>query len=58
MLGIPGWWLNAVLLRRRSVPGFQAKVNDLLVPWLRLEREFGPPVGMSLLAVGKVAAAH
>jgi glycosyltransferase involved in cell wall biosynthesis len=55
MLGIPGWWLNAVLLRRRSVPGFQAKVNDLLVPWLRLERGFGPPVGMSLLAVGKLA---
>jgi glycosyltransferase involved in cell wall biosynthesis len=55
MLGIPGWWLNAVVLRRRAVPGFQAKVNDLLVPWLRLERGFGPPVGMSLLAVGRVA---
>jgi SAM-dependent methyltransferase len=54
MLGIPGWWLNAVLLRRRSVPGFQAKVNDFLVPWLRFERGFGPPVGMSLLAVGKL----
>jgi glycosyltransferase involved in cell wall biosynthesis len=55
MLGIPGWWLNAVVLRRRAVPGFQAKVNDFLVPWLRLERGFGPPVGMSLLAVGRVA---
>ncbi len=57
MLGIPGWWLNAVVLRRRTVPGFQARINDLLVPWLRLEREFGPPVGMSLLAVGRVATA-
>jgi SAM-dependent methyltransferase len=56
MLGIPGWWLNAVVLRRRAVPGFQARVNDWLVPWLRLERGFGPPVGMSLLAVGKVAS--
>jgi glycosyltransferase involved in cell wall biosynthesis len=55
MLGIPGWWLNAVLLRRRAVPGFQAKVNDWLVPWLRVERGFGPPVGMSLLAVGRLA---
>jgi glycosyltransferase involved in cell wall biosynthesis len=55
MLGIPGWWLNAVVLRRRAVPGFQAKVNDFLVPWLRLERGFGPPVGMSLLAVGRVS---
>jgi 2-polyprenyl-3-methyl-5-hydroxy-6-metoxy-1,4-benzoquinol methylase len=57
MLGIPGWWLNAVVLRRKSVPGFQARVNDWLVPWLRAERGFGPPVGMSLLAVGRVAAA-
>ena len=56
MLGVPGWWLNAGLLRRKTVPGFQARVNDLLVPWLRLERTFGPPVGMSLLAVGRVAA--
>jgi glycosyltransferase involved in cell wall biosynthesis len=54
MVGIPGWWLNAVLLRRRTVPAFQAKVNDWLVPWLRLERRFGPPVGMSLLAIGRV----
>jgi hypothetical protein len=30
-------------------------VNDLLVPWLRFERGFGPPVGMSLLAVGRLS---
>src|SRR5262249_32497179 len=40
MLGVPGWWLNAVVLRREAVPGFQAKVNDWLVPWLRMERRF------------------
>ena len=56
MLGVPGWWLNAVLLRRTAVPGIQAKMNDLLVPWLRVERGFGPPVGMSILAVGRVAS--
>jgi glycosyltransferase involved in cell wall biosynthesis len=55
VLGVPGWWLNAVVLRRRSVPGFQARVNDALVPLLRLERRFRPPIGMSLLAVGRVA---
>jgi hypothetical protein len=54
MLGVPGWYLNARVLKRRSVPGFQARVNDWLVPWLRLERQFGPPVGMSLLAVARV----
>ena len=55
-LGMFGWWLNAVVLRRRSVPGFQARVNDRLTPLLRLERKLNPPVGMSLLAVGRVAS--
>jgi hypothetical protein len=49
-----GWWLNAVVLRRRSVPGFQARVNDRLTPLLRLERRLRPPLGMSILAVGRV----
>ena len=52
--GMFGWWLNAVVLRRRSVPGFQARVNDRLTPLLRIERKLKPPVGMSLLAVGRV----
>jgi glycosyltransferase involved in cell wall biosynthesis len=55
-LGVPGWWLNAVVLRRTSVPGFQARINDFLVPLLRLERRLHPPVGMSLLAVGRATA--
>src|SRR5262245_25199419 len=54
MIGVPGWWLNARVLRRRTVPGFQARVNDLLVPLLRAEKLVGPPFGMSLLAVGRV----
>jgi hypothetical protein len=52
-LGIPGWWLNSVVLRRSSVPGFQAWLNDLLVPWVRFEQRLGLPVGMSLLAIGR-----
>jgi SAM-dependent methyltransferase len=52
-LGIPGWWLNSVVLRRRSVPGIQARINDWLVPWLRFEQRLGLPVGMSLLVVGR-----
>src|SRR5205823_3736563 len=27
LLGVPGWWLNARVLRRRSVPGLQARLN-------------------------------
>jgi hypothetical protein len=56
-LGIPGWWLNSVVLRRRTVPGVQARVNDLLAPWLRFEEKLGLSVGMSLLAVGRKPAA-
>ena len=54
LVGVPGWYLNARLLRRRTVPGFQARVNDWLVPLLRLERRFKPRLGMSLLAVGRI----
>jgi glycosyltransferase involved in cell wall biosynthesis len=53
LLGVPGWYLNARILRRRTLPGLQARLNDRLVPLLRLERRLGPPVGMSLLAVGR-----
>jgi 2-polyprenyl-3-methyl-5-hydroxy-6-metoxy-1,4-benzoquinol methylase len=56
VLGVPGWWLNAVLLRRQAVPGLQARIADWLVPWLRVERHLHLPFGMSLLAVGRVAS--
>jgi glycosyltransferase involved in cell wall biosynthesis len=50
--GVPGWFLNSRILRRRVVPGFQTRINDLLTPLLRLEERFKPPIGLSLLAVG------
>jgi glycosyltransferase involved in cell wall biosynthesis len=52
-LGVAGWYLNGRVFRRRSVPGVQARLNDRLVPLLRLERRLRPPIGMSLLAVGR-----
>jgi glycosyltransferase involved in cell wall biosynthesis len=55
LLGVAGWFLNACILRRRSVPGVQARMNDRLVPLLRLERRLRVPLGMSLLAVGRTA---
>jgi SAM-dependent methyltransferase len=54
LLGVPGWFLNARILQRRTIPGLQARLNDRLVPLLRLERRFRPPLGMSLLAVGRL----
>jgi glycosyltransferase involved in cell wall biosynthesis len=56
LLGVAGWYLNARVLRRRTVPGLQARLNDRLVPLLRFERRLGPPLGMSLLAVGRAPA--
>jgi glycosyltransferase involved in cell wall biosynthesis len=53
-VGVPGWFVNTRLLGRRSVPGVQARINDWLVPLLRLEQRVGLPFGMSLLAVGRV----
>jgi SAM-dependent methyltransferase len=54
-LGMAGWFLNARLLRRQTVPGVQARINDWLVPVLRLERRLHPPFGMSLMVVARVA---
>jgi SAM-dependent methyltransferase len=54
-LGIPGWYLNSCLLKRKTVPGLQARLNNLLVPLLKLEYRLHPPWGMSLLAVGRRA---
>jgi len=54
-IGIPGWYLNSCLLKRTSVPGFQARLNDFLVPLLRLGKNLPLPWGMSLLAVGRKA---
>ena len=55
-VGAFGWWLNGHILRRRHIPGFQAKLNNLLVPLLRLERALGVPFGLSLVVVARRVA--
>jgi len=56
LLGIPGWYVNSRLLKRRAVPGLQIKLYDRLAPFLaRAESAFRLPVGMSLLAVARAA---
>jgi len=54
-LGLLGWWFNGRILRRRHVPGFQAKINNLLVPVLRLERALRLPFGLSLVVIARRA---
>lgn len=54
VLGIPGWFVNGRLLRRRSMPPLQLRAYDLLAPTLAsLEERLKPKVGMSLLAVAR-----
>ena len=52
-LSIPGWFLNGRILRRETVPGFQARIADRLVPLFRLERRLNLPVGLSLIAIAR-----
>lgn len=54
--GVFGWWLNSRVLCRQAVPSVQARINDWLVPLLRLEARFRPPFGLSLLVVARTAA--
>ncbi len=51
--GVLGWYLNAVLLGRSTVPGLQARVVNFLVPLLKIEQALSPSFGMALIAVGR-----
>jgi glycosyltransferase involved in cell wall biosynthesis len=52
-LGVIGWYLNSVILRRTQVPGFQLHLQNLLVPLLRAEALVPLPFGLSLVAVAR-----
>jgi SAM-dependent methyltransferase len=55
LAGIPGWFVNSRLMRRRSVPKLHLKLYDRLAPWLaRAESQVKLPIGMSLFAVARV----
>jgi SAM-dependent methyltransferase len=55
LVGIPGWFMNSRVLRRRSVSRLQLKLYDRLAPLLaEAERHVKLPVGMSLFAVARV----
>lgn len=54
LLGALGCWWDNMVLRRRSVPPGTYRVRDLAIPVARLiDAVTGPPVGRSLLAVGR-----
>jgi glycosyltransferase involved in cell wall biosynthesis len=53
--GIVGWYLNGKILRRKVLPSGQLAAFRLILPLLRREETNPPPVGMSLLAIGRKA---
>ncbi|MFP2911858.1 methyltransferase domain-containing protein [Pyxidicoccus sp. 3LFB2] len=55
LVGMPGWFVNSRLLRRRAVPKLQLKLFDTLAPlFAQAESHVKLPVGMSLFAVARV----
>ncbi len=55
LVGIPGWFMNSRVMRRRSVPKLQLKLYDRLAPlFAQAESHVKLPVGMSLFAVARV----
>ncbi len=54
--GIPGWFLNGRLLRRKQIPRFQLRLFNLLLPLFKLERMFRLPFGLSLIAIAEAGA--
>lgn len=57
--GIVTWFLAGRVLRRKTIRPSQVRIYDRwVVPWVsKLERRWQPPLGQSLLAVGRKPAA-
>lgn len=54
LIGIPAWFMNGRIFKRRVLPPLQLRIYDQLAPTLaQLESKVTLPVGLSLLAVGK-----
>ena len=55
LVGIPGWFMNGRVFKRRAVPALQLKLYDTISPLLaEVEDRLPIPVGMSLMAVARI----
>jgi SAM-dependent methyltransferase len=56
-VGMFGWWFYSRIAKRQVLPSLQVRMFDLMVPMLsRIELLIPPPIGQSLLAVGRKEA--
>lgn len=53
LLAMLPWFINGRLLKRDYLPAGQANLANKLVPLLKLEKMFGPPCGISLVAIAE-----
>jgi SAM-dependent methyltransferase len=52
-LGLPGWFVNSVILRKQSLPAGQARIFNRMVGLARLlDRMLPLPIGQSVVGVG------
>jgi SAM-dependent methyltransferase len=53
LLGVPGWWLNGKVLKRKIIPKAQMMLYDRVVSFTsKIERFLPKPIGLSLFCVG------
>jgi glycosyltransferase involved in cell wall biosynthesis len=52
-LGALGWFINGRILRRQLVPSRQLRLFDWLMVFVKLEKWFSPPFGLSVLALAE-----
>lgn len=54
LVGIPGWYVNGKVFKRRVLPPLQLRLYDRVAPWLaKAEAHVQLPVGLSLLCVAQ-----
>ena len=54
LFGVPGWFVNSRLLKRRILPGGQLKLFNLLAPlFILTEKALRPPIGLSLFCIAR-----
>ena len=53
LISVPGWFISGRIFKKSSIPYWQIKAVNLLMPWLYLERYFNLPCGLSLFVAAE-----
>lgn len=53
MWGVPGWFMNGRVFRRKVLPKYQLLFFSLLHPLVRLEKHFKTPFGLSVIVIAR-----